>query len=85
MLIRYLIGRRDVSGPLYSVDDMKVLAKCVRREMSKEYSVISLKLTESLYGELDSEWRSVRTRSLPSYVSRLLEARYLPKETRFFY
>lgn len=85
LLIRYLIKRRNVKGPLYPANDMKVLKDFKKRELSKETTVISIKLPEDLYMELQSEWRSVKTRSLPSYLSGLLESRYLPREIRFFY
>lgn len=85
LLIRYLLKRRDRKGPLYSATEMKALKKFKSWELCKQTRVVSIKLQESLYSELNSEWRSRGYSSLPSYVARILESRYLPKETRSFY
>lgn len=87
LLIRYLLGRRNLQGPLYTPEELKILKqfRAESQKIDKRTKVVSVKLQDSVFHELDSEWQSRGFHSLPSYLTRVLESRYLHRETRFFY
>lgn len=86
LLIRYLLGKRNLKGPLYSKEEVRVLKdfRNSHRQMDIHSVVISVKFQDSIFEEMDSEWKLRDFRSLPSYLARILESRYLSREIRFF-